>query len=220
MKLHKVLGACAAVLAVAFGVQVAMRAGQEPQMKLYASWVENPASLAEAKNLSTQIVRGRVTNIRRASDLVTRVPGEPGGVDRIPIEIVTVQVSDSFKGARPASVEIFRVGDASPRGVGPIPPEAQRTPGRTPWRPSAAQVRQVVSVEDDPPYAVGQEVVLFLRSGPTVSVGGQAVRTLRTVSPVGRLHVSNNALVPAVNRGFAAGLRGRLINDIAPELRR
>jgi hypothetical protein len=182
-----------------------------------------PQSLAEADKLADQVVVGQVASIRRGADLVTKAPGEPGGVDRIPTEIVTMKIDRTMKGAAAQSVEVFRTGlsmdpvydrpaptalpDAAER-----PKDAVGDPKQLP-RPTREQANRY-SVHDDPPYQVGQRYLLMLTRGPEIAKGAK-----RIVSPEGRFFIgADNRLIPASQRAFAAQMRGRSLTDVESEL--
>ena len=125
------------------------------------------------------------------------VPGEPNGVDRIPVEIITIQVDKSYKtggGGPPTSIEVFHTG----RSTG----------------------RDVATMMDDPPYLRGEQYVMFLKPGPEVGSGGSRVASQRLVSPEGRYRVRGGRLEPVTDRGFAPGFRGRPLLDFEGELNR
>lgn len=198
MLLDRVLPAAALALAVLLGLQLAPGERGEPAVRtLMASWAETPANLEETAASAEQVVLGRVSRVRQGDDIVVPVPGEPNGEDRIPVEIITVQVEKSYKtgrGGPPTSVEVFHTG----RSAG----------------------RDVVTMMDDPPYQRGEQYVMFLKPGPEVGSEGARVASHRLVSPEGRYRVQGGRIEPVTDRGFAARLRGRSLQDFEGELTR
>lgn len=149
-----------------------------------ATWAFRPSTLEEAKAAATDIVLARVAAVEPGPDLVGAAPGEPSGEDRIPTQRVRLQVLERYKGRAPAVVVLFKTG-----GDGFVLP-------------------------DDPPYAVGETVLLFLRPRQ----GGDG--SYLVVAPEGRFGVVDGKLVPVVRHGFAAALRGRALAEVAAALRR
>jgi hypothetical protein len=98
--------------------------------------------------------------------------GRPGTDDRHPTQFVTVQVRDRWAGSTPEKITIYRSGD-------------DRS-----W------------VEGDPPYAAGQDYVLYLvnrKDGPWH----------RLAAPEGRIQILNGRLRPVADGEFAATWRDR-----------
>lgn len=220
MKLNKILGACSAVFAVVLLIQLAPLMRQQPQEKWLASWAHRPTSMTEAKDLAGQIVKGRVIRIRRGKDLVMRVAGEPNNEDRIPIEIVTFALEGGYKGSVRKTVEVFHT------GLSPIEVEGRRIPPRPedvepkPMRRRTLLERRTVSLEDDPPYKVGEQYVLFLTDGPTVStLEGRSVKTKAVIAPEGRYGIkADGKLKPARALGFAGQLLGKELSALEANL--
>lgn len=163
-----------------------------------ASWAETPKSLEETAGLARMVVLGRVTRVRRGEDLVVRNPDLPAGEDRIPTEVVTIRLERTYKGpdggGPPETIELFRTG--------------------------LSTGTDQLSVVDDPPYAPGEQYVLFVTGGPELRVDGASQRLLRVVSPEGRYQVRGGAMEPAARHGFAAGFRGRRLQDFEGEVNR
>ncbi|MGH7428429.1 MAG: hypothetical protein ACREJ4_08775 [Candidatus Methylomirabilaceae bacterium] len=182
-----------------------------------------PQTLAEADRLADQVVVGQVVSLRRGADLVSKAPGEPGDVDRIPTEIVTLKIDKTMKGPAAQSVEVFRTGlsvdplfdrpiPKTPPDTAERPKDAVGDPSKLP-RPTREQANRY-SVHDDPPYQVGQRYLLMLTKGPEMAKGAR-----RLVSPEGRFFVgADNRLIPASQRAFAPQMRGRALTDIEGEL--
>lgn len=226
--LNKILGASAAVLAVLLGLQLLILSQQEPREVAYATWADNPKSLAEGQDLANQIVRGRVIKVERGKDLVVKAPGEPGGEDRIPVEIVTLGLTGGFKGQTPQSVRVFHTGISrlSTKGIRqkPKPSDGKHggepIPAERPSKQSASQVNRF-TLDDDPPYKVGQDYIMYLRDGPTVGhkIDGK-VKTLRIVNPTLRVQVvRGKELRPAATRmNFAKQLHGKPVTALTRKL--
>lgn len=213
------------VLVAQFGLRYILN---KPGPTHVASWAMGPQSMTEAKELAEEIVFGRVTRVRRGEDLVIEVPGEPANEDRIPVEVVTIQVERRYKGGkgRPATIELFHTGlskgtPPSERGDQPPgpPPEGATRP-RQPPEKTATESRTII-LADDPPYGQGERYVLLMVAGPTVNVEGRPVRTQRVISPEGRYLIRrDNRVEPASRRAaFAQEQRGRSLEALEALLR-
>jgi len=198
MTVERLLVVAALGLAVPLAAQLIPGSRGEPAVRtLMASWAETPADLEETAASAEQVVLGRVTRVRPGDDIVVQVAGEPDGVDRIPVEIITIQVDKSYKAGQrgPATtIEVFHTG----RSAG----------------------RDVVTMMDDPPYQRGEQYVMFLKPGPEVGSGGARVASQRLVSPEGRYRVRGGRIEPVTDRGFAPRMRGRSLTDFEGELNR
>jgi hypothetical protein len=221
-KLNRILIISAGVLALAFVVQVGrgiQHAKSHPRYMAISRFA--PDSLAETDKLADQVVIGKVASIRRGPEITTRVPNEPGGVDRIPTEIVTLGVEKTIKGSAAQSVEVFRTGlsvDPLAQRPNPNKPDMERPkdavadPTKLP--PPTPQEANRYKVHDDPMYQVGQRYLLFLTAGPEIAKG-----TRRVVSPEGRFFIgADNRLIPASNRAFAAQMRGKLLDSAVEDV--
>jgi hypothetical protein len=199
MTRDRILGITAAGLLVILGIQIGPGYRTRPAPRAFASWRDRPTSVKAAKALADTVVLGRVTNIRAAAPLVVTAPAEPGAVDQVPVEAVTVQVERFYKGGGAGSLEIFRTGAtvlAAPS-------------------PETDPLVHQLSLEDDPSYVIYDptrnekkvKYLLFLRPGPQLTVGGTHVATRAVVAPEGRYMVdASNKLKPAVPQdrgGFA-----------------
>jgi hypothetical protein len=140
-----------------------------------AEWRFQPGSLGEAKGKAKDIVLAQVTDVAQGDPIVHDAPGEPGGQDSIPTQVVTLQVSQSYKGShRPGStIKLTKLG-------GPC-----------------------LRVVEDPGYKQGETDLLMLEDGPhgmmqTVAPEGryveQADGTLGSVIP----NPGNNPVVSEV----------------------
>ena len=192
------LAGSAGALAVLLVTQVLLRPEAGPVMELAASWAEQPESLEETAASAEQVVVGRVTRVRRGQDIVVPVPDLPGGEDRIPVEIVTIRLEKSLKGpgrgGPPEIIEVFRTG--------------------------ASSGQEQITMGEDPPYASGEQYVLFVKPGPEVQVDGGRIRAHRLVSPEGRYRVRGGKVEPAATHGFAARHRGRGLEEFETEVAR
>lgn len=219
MGLKKALGILCVALTALLLVQLRVFTRHAPQETWVAHWARNPKSIDETKNLAGQIVRGRVTGIREADDLVMKVPGEPNDTDSIPVEVITLAVEGAYKGTPPATVELFHTGlsplDERDR---PIPPRPRGVRAGT-LAAHMPLARRTVLLADDPGYALGERYVLFLTDGPTVTVAGTAVKTQALVSPEGRYAVTQSGtLVPHSRLPFAGQLRGQKLSVLEGQL--
>jgi len=236
VKLNNVLRMAVAVLASALLIQLSTGILQKPKVRHFASWKNSPNSLQEAKQLAKHIVTGVVTKVEAGNPLVVRAPGEPGGVDSIPIEVATIKVEKTQKGAAMQEVRVFRTGSTKHPGLEnrpappmdkapPKPPGGVDRPAQLP-RLSAAQTATIM-LEDDPPYQMGQRYQLLLTDGPTVTVRGASVKTLALVSPEGRFHIRpDNRIEPVSVKAFAQQLKNMpaaqfegLVKDLTPQPR-
>lgn len=226
MRLNRILALSATALATVLVAQMVLWPPKRSDTQRFAMWRNSPNSIAEAKHLSNQIVKGRVAAVRRADDLVTSAPGEPNDQDRIPVEVVTIQVEKTFKGGQAQTIEVFHTGIGecpADRPEPPGPPPAQPAGGGTPKsarpaRPSEEACRTEMLAED-PPYHEGDRVVLLLTDGPDLNVAGTTVKTKSVISPEGRYHVaSGDKLTPVTRRKFAGRLRGRALRELETEL--
>ncbi|MDX1429595.1 MAG: hypothetical protein R3282_04870, partial [Rhodothermales bacterium] len=78
---------------------------------MFASWANTPETLEQAVGLSSEIVMGRVTRVRRAADLNISAPGEPNDANAIPVEAITIQLEKLYKEpadrrGRPETIEV------------------------------------------------------------------------------------------------------------------
>lgn len=216
MKLHHFLLGSSAVLSALLGVQVTAAHYQSQQLTsrsqasevhYHASWVRKANSLDAAARLSNQIALGRVTNVRRGPDIVVAAATEPGGEDRIPVEIVTIRLEKAYKGGKPQTIQVFHTGLSTAAQPQPLPQEGEldnRYQSDQPPGPRG-NLERLISIEDDPPYKVGERYLMFLTEGPTIS----GIPTQALIAPEGRYRVSaNNRLQAITDRGLARSLEG------------
>lgn len=228
METNKIYNAAIAAMGALFLGQIAMTLYQKPDVSYFAVWTGNPKSMIETKNLADQIVTGTVTKVERADDLVIKVPNEPSGEDRIPIEMVTIKVEKVHKGEAAEFIQVFHTGASNDPKLKdrPAPNEAAPKkprngidrPARLP-KPTDEEAHTIM-LHDDPPYKMGDRHVLFLTNGPAVTVAGSSLKTKRVVSPEGRYRVTpDNKLEPATRRGFAGKKMGVGVQELEAELR-
>jgi hypothetical protein len=219
--INLVLSISALLLAGLLIAQVTLNARHHhPMTGLHASWRFAPQNLGEMDQMANEVVVGRVTNIRRGNDIMLTVDGEPGNMDRIPTEIVTMQVEQKLKGTPGQQIEIFHTGlslDTELLNM-PVPkkpvPSGQKAPDPRTMRKPTPQEGNRYMVHDDPGYQPGERYLLYLKQGPDFAKG-----TRRIVAPEGRFMIAgDNKLLSAVDRGAAMQLKGKAIGDALKEI--
>ena len=228
MNIQKILTVIVAVLLVTLVVQIGVSYYSKPnEVPLFAEWKDIPKSAEEATKLADEVVRGQVIKIRRADDLVVKFEGEPGGEDRIPVEVITFKVDKNYKG-KASTIELFHIGGAAsplskkhpPMSQAPPKPEDGVDKSKAPPRPSEEELRQY-SLDDDPAYNMGEKYLLFVRKGPEVNVEGKSTPTHAIISPTTRFRIGANDMLEAVTKnGFAPGFKGKNLKDIEARLPR
>jgi hypothetical protein len=224
---NKLLLVVLVALAGLFVAQLSVSLAQKPGTQAVASWRNSPDTLEQAVELSDDIVRGRVTRVRRAEDIVVQAAGEPDGEVRIPVEAVTIQLERTLKGGPKERIQVFHTGlskgdSAAEKGAPredppPRPDDGVDRPRRLP-RPSIAESRTFL-LEGDPPYKSGDRVVLFLTEGPALEVDGETVQTMAIVAPEGRYAVDDDEeLDPVIDRKFADEQRGKPLREFEEEV--
>jgi len=221
--INRFLRGTIAMLFVAFAGQV----GYEywfniPKPVLLAAWAYEPRNLDEAKGLSQEIVEAQVTRVDRADDLVIPAPGEPGGVERIAIEVVSMKVKGAMKGQPAQNIQVFRTAgipvtrtdmpdmkDAPPRPKGAANPPSRPTPF----------TENTINIHDEQDYKVGENYVMFLREGPRVRVKGQQVATKILLNPSTRFRVENdNRVIPTIPDGLGQPFRGKPLQNFKTDI--
>lgn len=217
-------------LAAGFLLAVQLTVGSKATNRSYmmASWVDRPESLEQTVGLAEDVVVGRVVNVRPARPLRVRVAAEPDGFDEIPVEVVTVQLTDDAvkgRGARGQNLQLFHTGHSGspsaanqtePRGPRPDKPEEGIDKSEAP-RPDrrAGAPAEFSSLIEDPGYTVGESYMLFVREGPELNVDGRRMQTRGIVSPEGRWRVTgNDQVVPMSGRAWAQQMRGRSMAEL------
>ena len=216
--LNRFLQGTIAILFVAFAGQVSYEYFfNKPEPVLLAAWAFEPRSLAEAKGLAKDVVEAQVTKVERADDLVVPAPGEPGGVERIAIEVVNMRVKGAMKGNPGQDIQVFRTAglpvskrdmpnmkDAPPKPNGASNPPSKPTPF----------IENTINIHDDQDYKVGENYVMFLRDGPQVKVKGQRIATKTLVNPSTRFKVEqDNKVTPLVPDGLGRPFKGNSIQQ-------
>lgn len=193
-----------------------------PKPVLLAAWAYEPRTLDEAKGLSQEIVEAQVTRVERADDLVIPAPGEPGGVERIAIEVVSMKVKGAMKGQPAQDIQVFRTAgipvtrtdmpdmkDAPPRPKGAANPPSRPTPF----------IENTINIHDEQDYKVGENYVMFLRDGPQVRVKGQRVATKILLNPSTRFRVENdNRVIPTIPDGLGQPFRGKPLQNFKTDI--
>ena len=212
-----------AVLFVAFAGQVGYEYWvNKPEPVLMAAWAFEPRTLAEAKGLAKEVVEAQVTNVERADDLVIPAPGEPGNVERIAIEVVSMKVKGAMKGQPAQDIQLFRTAgipvtrndmpnmkDAPPKPKGATDPPARPTPF----------VENTINIHDDQDYKVGENYVMFLRDGPQVRVKGRPVATKTLLNPSTRFRVEkDNRITPTIHDGLGQSFQGKPLQNFKTDI--
>jgi len=212
-----------AVLFVAFAGQVGYEYWlNKPEPVLMASWAFEPRTLAEAKGLAKEVVEAQVTKVERADDLIIPAPGEPGNVERIAIEVVSMKVKGAMKGQPAQDIQLFRTAgipvtrndmpnmkEAPPRPKGAANPPARPTPF----------MENTINIHDDQDYKVGEDYVMFLREGPEVRVKGQRVATKTLLNPSTRFRVEkDNRITPTIHDGLGQAFKGKPLQNFKADI--
>jgi hypothetical protein len=198
MKKH-LLWVPAAALMVALAGQFAVYRFSMPTVTLHASWAYNPRSVQEASERATNIVQAEILRVDPGKDIVTRLPEEPSGEDRIPTQLVTLKVVRSLKGGlrEGQMVQMFQTGGVVLPQVGPDGPKKEDA--------RLLGARQVI-LEGDPLYQVGEQHMLMLDAGPD--------GLLKTIAPEGRFKLEREGtLTPTVDNDVTKALSGRPVAE-------
>lgn len=211
------------VLFVAFAGQVGYEYWfNKPEPVLMAAWAFEPRTLAEAKGLSKEVVEAMVTKVERADDLVIPAPGEPGNVERIAIEVVSMKVKGAMKGQPSNEIQVFRTaGMPVTRHDMPNMKEAPPKPrgaSNPPLRPTPF-VADTVNLHDDQEYKVGENYVMFLRDGPQVRVKGRKVATKSLLNPSTRFKIErDNRIMPVIPDGLGQPFKGKPLQNFKTDI--
>lgn len=208
MKCERMAALTAMGLAALLAMQVMYRFAEKPSLIAKAVWRNHPTNLSEANALAEFVAVGKVTDVRRADDLVIHSPERVSKSMRVPIEVISFEVEKAYKGKPTKEIKVFHTG----LSIG-IPINHRPVPNVAATRklpPLDDEEARNVILEDDPAYKPGEKHLLFLTSGPNVTLDGEAIDTWIVVSPEGRYRVSSNGILePAASSGFASELRGR-----------
>ncbi len=217
-RINRVLQGAIGCLLVAFIGQVGYDyIFNKPKPILLAAWAYEPRDLAEAKGLAQEIVEVQVMNVERADDLVTKAPGEPGGIDRIAVEVVTMKVNGAMKGSPGQQIQVFRTAgipvtkqDMPPMSQAPPKPKGASDP---PKRPTHF-MGNMVNIHDDVEYRKGERYVMFLRKGPKVRVNGKTVDTKSLLNPSARFRIEkDNKVSPILPEGMGKPFKGHPLQN-------
>lgn len=221
--LNRLLQGTVAVLFLAFAGQVGYQYWfNKSEPVLLATWAFEPRTLAEAKGLAKEVVEVTVTNIERADDLVVPAPGEPGGVERIAIEVVSMKVNGAMKGDPGGVVQLFRTAglpvtrrDMPPMNQAPPRPKGAPNPPVAP----TPFVENTINIHDDQAYKPGESYVMFLREGPQVTMRGQRVATKTLLNPSTRFRVEAGGKIdPVIPDGLGAPFKGRPLQQFRGDI--
>jgi hypothetical protein len=225
---NKALVLVVLALALTFAAQLGWafyQKGSHHEASLWhVSWANSYQTVEEAQGASQRIAVGKVQRVRQADPLVIAAEGEPGGVDIIPIEVVTIQLEKSCKGGKPQRVEVFHTGLSKGQPVH----ERQRPPGPPDQDPNEDEIigdrdrkpnpdeSRNITLEGDPPYVPGNRVFLFLTDGPEdIQIKGQGVKVQRVIAPEGRYGIApNEDVLPVTERSFAPRFAGKKLKDL------
>ncbi|MEJ2232030.1 MAG: hypothetical protein P8X46_12720 [Nitrospirales bacterium] len=222
-KINRALQGTIAVLFVAFAGQVGYQYWfNKPEPVLFTASAFEPRTLAEAKGLAKEVVEAQVTKVEQGDDLVLPAPGEPGNVERIPTEIITLNVKSALKGKPGQQIRLFRTaGKPVSRRDMPNMKEAPPKPkgaSNPPSRPTPF-LENTINVHDELPYKEGDKIVAFLRDGPSVRVKGQRVATKTQVNPSTRFRVErDNRITPALPHGLGQAFKGKPIQNFKADI--
>ncbi len=215
--INRFLQGTIAVLFVAFAGQVGYQYWfNKPQPQVFAAWAFEPRNLAEAKGLAKDIVEVEVTKIERANDLVVRAPGEPGGIERLAIEVITMKVKGRMKGKGAKEIQVFRtVGiPVSQKGIPPMSQAPKKPKGASaPPKRATPFKGDTINIQNDVKYKKGESYVLMLRDGPRVRVKGRQVATKSLVNPSTRFRIDKSQRIqPVVPEGLGRPFKGQGLN--------
>lgn len=221
--LNRFLQRTIAVLFVAFAGQVGYEYWfNKPEPVLMAAWAFDPRTLAEAKGLAKEIVEAEVTKVERADDLVIPAPEEPGGEERIAIEVVNMKVKGAMKGQPGQEINLFRTAGLpvmrkdmpNMKEAPPKPKGASNPPSRpTPF------VENTINIHDDQAYKVGESYVMFLRDGPAVRMKGQRITTKTLLNPSTRFRVEkDNKVTPTIQDGLGQSFKGKTLQNFKTDI--
>ena len=220
---NRILQSVIGCLLVAFTGQVSYEYFfNKPEPVLLAAWAYEPRNLSEAKGLAQEIVEAQVMNVERADDLVTHAPGEPGGIDRIAVEVVTMKVHGAMKGRPGQEIQVFRTAGipVNKRGMPPMS-EAPPRPKGAPDPPKQIMPfnENMVNIHDDVEYKPGERYVMFLREGPSVGMKGKMVPTKSLLNPTTRFRIQNdNRIMPLVPAGLGLHFKGKTLQNFKMDI--
>ena len=217
-QLNRILFSAIVVLGVGFLAQIAINTYLYAPPSITAAWAYDPRDIGEAKGLARDIVEAQVIKSERGDDIVLEAPGEPGGVDRIAVEVVTLRTTGRMKGAQAQEIQLFHTlgmpsGFQAPPSMKGAPPKPKD--GIDPPAQIVPFVANTVNIHDDPQYQPGERYLMFLREGPLVKMKGQPVATHSLLSPSTRLLIRpDGKLEPMSQGGVGYLLRGQNLDQL------
>ncbi len=179
--------------------QIAFYWSQRPDTIMHASWRAHPKTLGEARRLAKSIVLANVVDVQPGQDLVTSAAAEPSGEDRIPTQMITLEIVKAYKGSYRAGqqVKLFQTGGVLVSASGDNE-EAMQTAGRR------------FIIEGDPLYRAGEQYMLMLTDGPQGAV--------RTIAPEGRYRVQDGQLTAMTHSDLAHEISHKGLQSLEAEL--
>ena len=168
--------------------------GRDPRIAGHASWIRQ-SSMDKILGVTDAVVVGRVVAVDAGKSLTpSRVkPAPPDLRDtpqrrtpEIPTRRIQLDVRDTFRGSVPARLAVFQTGGETKGG-------------------------DVLSLEGDPVFRVGEEYLLFLKQRDD---GLYAYH-----GPDGRYRVSDDRLKSFDRKSLAGQLDGKSIADVAALVR-
>jgi hypothetical protein len=194
----------------------------KPEPVLLASWAYEPRNLAEAKGLAQEIVEAQVMNVERADDLITKAPGEPGGIDRIAVEVVTMKVNGAMKGRPGQEIQVFRTAGipVNKRGMPPMSQAPPRPKGAAnPPKQITPFTENMVNIHDDVEYKPGERYMMFLREGPNVRMKGRVVPTKSLLNPSTRFRIGkDNRVMPTIPDTLGQPFKGKPLQNFKTDI--
>lgn len=186
----------AAMLAFTLLGQVAAYRFQRPTMMIHASWAFHPKTFAEARDKAPLIVLAQVVSVKRGPDMVTPAKGEPNDEDRIPTQLIQLQVVKGYRGAEQG--QILTLSQTGGMVQPPAPKEGEKEP--------QSDVPQMF-LEGDPRYGRGQTYLFLLNMNRQQQV--------MTISPEGRYKLNpDNTLVAMLKNPVTAEINGKSLAEV------
>ncbi len=156
----------------------------------HAVWAFQPKSFSDVANKASTVIEAQVVAVSNGKAIITEAKGEPDGVNVVPTQYITFKVLKATKGANEGqTLTVFRTGGETTYTPKPAAGKGNST------NPSGEKV-QVLLLNDDPAYKVGEKHFLLLEAGPD--------NTLRPVSPEGRYLIAADGKLQAVTHSDVA----------------
>jgi hypothetical protein len=205
MNKFRMLWAGVAALTLALVVQFTVYYTAGPTGTAHAVWAFQPKNFGEVVNKAQVVVEAQVVAVNKGPDIVMPVQAEPSGKVAIPTQHITVQVLKADKGAVSAGQQLTVFHTGGPTNVPTDPPAGAGKGDPNAAPPPSVQVN-VLMLDDDPAYQVGERYFLLMEAGPD--------GTLRPVSPEGRYHINaDSTLTPVSGSDVAKSMSGRTVQD-------